>query len=63
MENHYIMYCVSITMKIDLQELNAEWKWKVQCWQSYIERGGYLISKNTVYIIDIKNSKEVLNKN
>lgn len=57
------MYCVSITMKIDLQELNGEWKWKVQCWQSYIERGGYLISKNTVYIIDIKNSTEVLNKN
>lgn len=28
----------------------------------YRERG-YLISNNTVYIIDINNSKEVLNKN
>lgn len=50
MENHYIMYCVSITMKIDLQELNGEWKWKVQCWQSYIERGGVFdFKEHSVY--------------
>lgn len=48
------MYCVSITMTVDLQEFkNGEWKWKRQSWQSYTERGGYLITNNIVYIIDI----------
>lgn len=49
MENHYIMYCVSITMKIDLQELNGEWKWKVVLTKLYRERGVFDFKEHSVY--------------